>query len=93
MERKGNNIAEDTFLHWMDVERYIAEFKEAERKCIEVALAHGVRPRCEIVTPADAEYYVKLGVKDFSLGDQLAKMKAFWNGEGKEMRAIVDDLK
>lgn len=28
MERKGNNIAEDTFLHWMDVERYMAEFKE-----------------------------------------------------------------
>ncbi len=72
---------------------HVADFKEAERKCIEVALAHGVRPRCEIVTPADAEYYVKLGVKDFSLGDQLAKMKAFWNGEGKEMRAIVDDLK
>lgn len=28
MERKGNNIAEDTFLYWMDVERYMAEFKE-----------------------------------------------------------------
>ena len=28
MERKGNNIVEDTFLHWMDVERYMAEFKE-----------------------------------------------------------------
>ena len=28
MERKGNNIAEYTFLYWMDVERYMAEFKE-----------------------------------------------------------------
>ncbi len=72
---------------------HVAEFKEAERKCIETALAHGVRPRCEIVSPADAEYYIKLGVKDFSLGDQLAKMKAFWNGEGKEMRDLVDNLK
>ena len=28
MDRKGDNIAEDTFLYWMDVERYMAEFKE-----------------------------------------------------------------
>ncbi|MDO4261231.1 MAG: aldolase/citrate lyase family protein [Eubacteriales bacterium] len=69
------------------------EVKEAERKCIQAALRHGVRPRCEIVSPEDAAYYIELGVKDFSLGDQLAKMKAFWNGEGKEMRAVVDQMK
>lgn len=28
MERKGNNIAEDTFLYWLEVERYMAQFKE-----------------------------------------------------------------
>lgn len=27
MERRGNNIAEDTFLYWMDVEQYMTEFK------------------------------------------------------------------
>ena len=27
------------------------------------------------------------------LSYQLAKMKAFWNGEGKEMRDLVDNLK
>lgn len=27
MERRGGNIAEDTFLYWMDIERYMAEFK------------------------------------------------------------------
>ena len=69
------------------------EFKAAERKCIEAAIAHGVRPRCEIVHPEDAQYYIDLGVKDFSLGDQLAKLKAFWNGEGKTMREIVESLK
>lgn len=71
---------------------HIAEFKAAERKCIRAALDHGVRPRCEIVTPEDAKYYIDLGVKDFSLGDQLAKMKAFWNGEGKELRTMIASL-
>ena len=72
---------------------HVREFKEAERKCIQAALDHGVRPRCEIATPADAEYYIKLGMKDFSLGDQVAKYKAFLNGEGKEMRDMVNDIR
>lgn len=72
---------------------HVKEFKEAERKCIQAALDHGVRPRCEIAAPADAEYYIKLGVKDFSLGDQVAKYKAFLNGEGKKMRDMVDDIR
>lgn len=71
---------------------HLKEYKEAERKCIEAALRHGVRPRCEIVTPDEAQYYIDLGVKDFSLGDQMAKLKAFWNGEEKEMRGIVDRM-
>ena len=65
------------------------EIREAEEKCIRTALEHGVRPRCEIASPKDAEYYMKLGVKDFALGDQLAKMKAFWNTEGKELRSMI----
>ncbi|MCC2254187.1 2,4-dihydroxyhept-2-ene-1,7-dioic acid aldolase [Ruminococcus sp. CLA-AA-H200] len=68
------------------------EFKAAERKCIRAALDHGVRPRCEIVHPEDAQYYMDLGVKDFSLGDQLAKLKEFWNGEGRTMRDMVNQL-
>lgn len=68
------------------------EFRAAERKCIETALAHNVRPRCEIHSAKDAEYYAKLGVKDFALGDQLAILKAFWNEEGKEIRDIISDF-
>lgn len=65
------------------------DIREAEEKCIRTALEHGVRPRCEIISPKDAEYYMKLGVKDFALGDQLAKMKAFWNTEGRELRSMI----
>ena len=69
------------------------EFKEAERKMIKAALKHGVRPRCEIQTPDAAQYYIDLGVKDFCLGDQYAKLMDIWTREGGEMRKIVDGLK
>ena len=69
-----------------------AEWKAAERHVIEVALRHGVQPRCEISSPDQAQYYIDLGVRHFSLGDQLAKLKAFWNGEGREMRDIARAL-
>ena len=69
------------------------EFKAAERHCIEVALKHGVAPRCEIQKPEEAKYYIDLGVRHFSLGDEFAKLMAFWSDEGKKMRAIADSLK
>ena len=65
------------------------ECRAAERKMIEVALKHGVRPRCEINTPDQAQYYIDLGVRHFSLGDQLMKLKEFWIGQGGEMKAIA----
>ena len=69
---------------------YAEECKAAERKMIEVALKHGVAPRCEIPTPEAAEYYVKLGVRHFSLGDQLKVLKDFWINSGEKIRAIAD---
>lgn len=68
------------------------EFKAAERRMIEVALRHGVQPRCEINTPEEAQYYIDLGVRHFSLGDQLAKLKELWAHEGAKMRQIADGL-
>jgi hypothetical protein len=69
----------------------MAEAKEAEKRCIDAALRHGIRPRCEIGSPEDAAYYKALGVKDFSLGDQLKTLKNFWNTEGEMMRKIAED--
>lgn len=68
------------------------DFKAAERKMIEAALRHGVQPRCEIGSPEDAQYYMDLGVRHFSLGDQLAVLKKFWTGEGAKMRKLADQL-
>jgi len=71
---------------------YVEECKAVERKMIEVALKHGVQPRCEIATPEAAEYYISLGVKHFSLGDQLKVLMGFWENEGKKIRKIADSL-
>ena len=68
------------------------EVKAAERKMIEVALKHGVHPRCEISSPAEAEYYISLGVRHFSLGDQLKVLEKFWRTEGKVMRDRANEL-
>lgn len=68
------------------------EIKAAERHVIEVALRHGVQPRCEINTAEAAQYYIALGVRHFCLGDQTRMLNMFWKGEGGKMRAVADEL-
>lgn len=68
------------------------ELREAEEKMIKTALKHGVQPRCEIPSLEAAQYYIDLGVRCFSFSDQVAKLRAFWEGEGAQMRAIADGL-
>ncbi len=65
------------------------ECKAAERKMIECALRHGVRPRCEIHGASEAEYYKNLGVKDFCLNDEMSCLRRFWNDEGKKLRQFA----
>jgi 2-keto-3-deoxy-L-rhamnonate aldolase RhmA len=63
--------------------------KDAEAKMIEVALKHGVRPRCEVKTAEDAKYYKSLGVKDIALDDDMYALRRFWFEEGAKFRKIV----
>lgn len=71
---------------------YFDEFKAAERKMIETALKHGVQPRCEIPNAEAAQYYIDLGVRHFSVGDQVNVLKGFWNTQGSKMREIANKL-
>ena len=66
--------------------------QKAEEEVIRAALEHGVRPRCEISDPAQAEYYARLGVRDFSLSDDMGALRRFWNREGEALRAFADGL-
>ena len=68
------------------------EAKAAERKMIEVALKHGVQPRCEIPNAEAAQYYIDLGVRHFCVGDQVNALKGFWNTQGPKMKEIASRL-
>lgn len=71
---------------------YVNEWKAAERRMIEVAIKHGVHPRCEVLKPEDLQYYIDLGVRDFSMGDEFKKLRELWINDGAQMKAIVDKL-
>jgi 2-keto-3-deoxy-L-rhamnonate aldolase RhmA len=68
---------------------HVDEYKATEREMIKIALSHGVAPRCEIKTPDDAHYYLDLGVRHFSLGDQVDKLTTFWKNDGGKLKDIV----
>lgn len=71
---------------------YDDECREAERKMIATALKHSVVPRCEIQVPEAAQYYIDLGVRHFSLADQLKILLNFWENEGNKMRTLADKI-
>lgn len=68
------------------------EVAEAERHIIEVALAHGVQPRCEIYSPDQAEKYMAMGVRHFCIGDEFDILKDYWNNVGGTMKKIAGKL-
>ena len=52
----------------------------------------GVRHRCEVLKPSELQYYIDLGVRDFSLGDEFKKLRELWADDGAKMAEIVKDL-
>lgn len=55
------------------------------RTCIEL----GVRPRAEIGSAAEADYYTALGVKDFNLSTDVGILRQFYAREGGALRERV----
>ncbi|MHA1860348.1 MAG: aldolase/citrate lyase family protein, partial [Candidatus Asgardarchaeia archaeon] len=66
--------------------------REAELKTIKTALKMDVSPRAEIRTPKDAEKYVKLGVRNFSLNTDVRVLFSWFKENGDEMRRILSKL-
>jgi len=62
---------------------------EAYEHTIKTSIRMGVRPRAEISTPAEAEYYLSLGVRDFNLSTDTAILQAFYREEGRALRETV----
>ena len=59
--------------------------EDTMKRCI----AAGVRPRAEINSVEEADYYTALGVKDFNLSSDLAVLRAFYAQQGRALRERV----
>ena len=68
---------------------YLEEVRAAERKMIEAAIRHHVRPRCEIDSAEQAKYYMDLGVKDFALGYEIRIKVNFWQDQGNALHELL----
>lgn len=78
-------------LGW-DAKDHKPEIRKAEEKMIQIALDHGVAPRCEIDTLEQAEYYKGLGVKHFCVGDEFRNQMAYWNGVCKNVKELASQI-
>jgi 2-keto-3-deoxy-L-rhamnonate aldolase RhmA len=62
---------------------------EAYEHTIKTALKMGIRPRAEIGSPADAEYFLNQGVRDFSLSTDTAILATFYRDQGGVLREML----
>jgi 2-keto-3-deoxy-L-rhamnonate aldolase RhmA len=65
---------------------------EAYEHTIKTAVKMGIRPRAEIATPAEAEYFMNQGVKDFNLSTDTAILAAFYRDQGAALRTLIAEL-
>jgi 2-keto-3-deoxy-L-rhamnonate aldolase RhmA len=70
-------------------ERGNPEVRAAEKKVFETCIARGIRPRAEIGSAEDAKRYLDMGVKDFSIGTDLAVLYAAMKRMGDQMRELL----
>ncbi|MGE4353375.1 MAG: HpcH/HpaI aldolase/citrate lyase family protein [Oscillospiraceae bacterium] len=75
-----------------DVKDHREDVKKTEERMIQIALDHGVAPRCELDTLEKAEYYKSLGVKHFCVGDEFRNQMAYWNGPCKAVKDLAATL-
>lgn len=62
----------------------------AREYTIKTCLEMGVRPRAEINSAAEADYYTNLGVKDFNLSSDVAILRQFYVQQGAALRERVE---
>ncbi len=72
-------------------QRRSPEVKAVERRVIETCLRMGVPPRAEIVSPDEAAYYLDLGVRHFSLGNDLAILYSWFSQNGEKLRKLLPE--
>ena len=69
--------------------RNTPEVKEVERRVIETAMEVGVPPRAEIDSLDQAEYYLDLGVRHFSLSTDIVILHNWLKQNGEHLRRVI----
>ncbi len=72
-------------------EKDAPEVKAAERKVFKTALEMRVQPRAEITSIDQAQRYLDIGVRHFSLGTDISILYNWWEKEGGALREAVMD--
>ena len=63
--------------------------QEVQNHVIKTALKMGVEPRAELMAPDQAERFLDLGVKHFSIGTDLTVLYLWWMENGEALRKII----
>ena len=66
------------------------EVKEAELYTINTAIKMNIRPRVEISKWEEAEPYLELGVKDFSIGTDIVVVHEFCKNQGEKLSKLLN---
>jgi 4-hydroxy-2-oxoheptanedioate aldolase len=54
-----------------------------------MALEHGVAPRAEIGSPDQAQEYLDMGVRHFSIGADVSILGQYWKDTGSQLRGVL----
>jgi 2-keto-3-deoxy-L-rhamnonate aldolase RhmA len=65
---------------------------EAEERMIKMALKHDIRPRAEINSVKEAQKYIELGVRDFSIGTDVVILYEWLKDNGENLRKVLKSV-
>ncbi len=74
-------------------DRNSPEIKAIEYKVLEMALKMGIPPRVELRYPEQAQAYLDMGVKHFTLGMDLSILYEWWKANGTVLRQKLEGQK
>ncbi len=69
-----------------------SKVREAELKTIRTAMKMDVAPRAEIGSPEDAQRYIDLGVRHFSIGTDVSILHNWWKKNATELRELLSKI-
>ena len=67
-----------------------AEVREVEQYVIKTSLGKGIQPRAEISNPDEAQRYLDMGVRHFSIGTDFSILYQWWQENARALRDAIE---